>query len=165
VTAQRRIECARDAPAVGALLKAAFEGGAEVDLVGRLRDRGDIRLALVAEQAGRVVGYAAFLRLTMTAHGVAVSAIGLAPLAVEPAWQRQGIGAALVREGLSRLKSAGERIAFVLGDPAYYARFGFKVSERYISRYSGPHFQALVLAPDAPLSGHVAYPDPFANLS
>ena len=49
----------------------------------------------------------------------------MAPLAVEPSFHGTGIGGALVREGHLRLKEAGEKLAVVLGDPAYYGRFGY----------------------------------------
>jgi putative acetyltransferase len=53
---------------------------------------------------------------------------------------------------------------FVLGDPAYYGRFGFKVMDGFVSRWAGPYFQTLILAPDAPTSGKVYYPQAFADL-
>ena len=57
-----------------------------------------------------------------------------------------------------------ERLVFVLGDPAYYGRFGFTVMEGFVSRYAGPYFQALMLAPDAPKAGRVSYPKAFDDL-
>jgi putative acetyltransferase len=59
-----------------------------------------------------------------TAHG-SVSAVALAPLAVLPEFQRQGIGGLLVERGLGVLRERGEGIAIVLGHPHYYGRFGF----------------------------------------
>ena len=91
-------------------------------------------------------------------------AVGLAPIGVLPSCQRQSIGSALIRAGLAHLRDAGESIVFVLGEPDYYVRFGFRAVDGYVSPYAGPYFQALKLAPDAPASGVVTYPAPFADL-
>jgi putative acetyltransferase len=161
---QIRAERAGDAARVRALLEAAFAGSTEADLVETLRAEGDLILALVAERPGALAGYAAFPRLDLELDGRAVPVAGLAPVAVMPALQHQGIGAALIRDGLARLKDRGERLVFVLGDPAYYARFGFRPTGRFVSRYAGPYFQVLPLAPDAPAAGRISYPNAFAAL-
>ena len=153
-----------DAPRVRALLVAAFAGPAEADLVDKLRAGGDLVLALVAELPGVAAGYVAFPRLTLDLGARSVPVIGLAPVGVAPDRQRQGIGSALIRAGLARLTDRGERLVFVLGEPAYYGRFGFTVDPEFASPYAGPYFQTLKLAPDAPASGAVSYPKPFAEL-
>lgn len=159
-----RPERPSDGPSIRAVLEAAFAGAAEADLVDALRAEGDIILALVAEQHGSIAGYVAFPRLDLDLGGRTVPAAGLAPVGVMPALQRQGTGAALIRDGLARLKDRGNRLVFVLGDPAYYIRFGFQVTDRFVSPYTGPYFQVLGLAPDAPNSGAVSYPHAFAGL-
>ena len=159
-----RPERTGDGPQVRALLQAAFDGAVEANVVDRLRVDGDIVLALVAEQMGNVTGYVAFPRLSLDLGSRTVPVIGLAPVGVMPDRQRQGIGSALTRQGIARLKDRGERLLFVLGDPAYYGRFGFKVMDRFVSRYAGPYFQTLMLAPDAPTAGKVSYPQAFADL-
>ena len=146
------------------MLQAAFGSAIEADVVDSLRKAGDLVLALVAEQSGGIVGYVAFPRLDLDLGGRTVPVIGLAPVGVEPALQRQGIGCALIRDGIARLKDRGERLVFVLGDPGSYGRFGFKVMDRFVSRWAGPYFQTLVLAPDAPAAGRVSYPQAFADL-
>jgi putative acetyltransferase len=146
---------------VRAVLQLAFAGTTEADLVERLRADGDLVVALVAEQMGRIVGYVAFPRLSLDVDGHILPVIGLAPAGVLPDRQHGGIGGALIRAGIGRLKDCAERLVFVLGDPAYYARFGFTVTDAYVSRYAGPYFQALMLAPDAPKSGRVSYPHAF----
>ena len=83
---------------------------------------------------------------------------------LQPDRQRQGIGSAVIREGLARLKDRGERLVFVLGEPGYYGRFGFKVMDRFVSRYAGPYYQTLMLVPDAPAAGKVSYPQAFDGL-
>jgi putative acetyltransferase len=158
-----RPERTDDAPRVRALLQAAFKGRIEASIVDELRRDGDMVLALTAELDGEAAGYIAFSRLDLDLGGRTVPAIGLAPLGVRPDYQRQGIGSALVRDGLTRMKDRGERLVFVLGDPAYYGRFGFAVIESFVSRYAGPYFQALALAPDAPAAGKVSYPRAFAG--
>jgi putative acetyltransferase len=160
-----RIEQAGDGRPVRAVLEAAFGRAQEAHVVDELRARGELVLALVAAgEGGAILGYAAFPRLALAAGGRSMPAVGLAPAAVAPAHQRRGIGSALIRAGIARLRSHGERLMFVLGDPGYYRRFGFAVIDGFVSPYAGPHFQTLKLAPGAPDSGRVSYPPPFANL-
>jgi putative acetyltransferase len=159
-----RRERADDGPAVRVVLQAAFGRSAEADLVEQLRASDDIILALVAEQSGTIAGYAAFPRLELDIGERVVPVAGLAPIGVVPALQRQGIGSALIRDGIARLRARGEGVLFVLGEPDYYSRFGFEVTDKFVSRYAGPYFQVLMLAPDAPTAGVVSYPLAFANL-
>ncbi len=161
-----RLETGADAAMVRTVLQAAFAGDAEADLVEQLRREGDVLAGLVAETIGNaIVGYVAFVRLTVEVGSVSKPAAGLAPLAVMPKAQRGGIGSALVLQGLKQLKPYGEQIVFVLGDPAFYSRFGFCASAAatFVSSYSGPHFMALPLATDAPTAGRVGYPAAFAR--
>jgi putative acetyltransferase len=76
------------------------------------------------------------------------------------------VGSALVRHGLVLLAERGERVVFVLGDPAYYGQFGFDAAAAapFMSPYRGPHFMVLQLAQTAPLDGTVRYPPAFAEL-
>jgi putative acetyltransferase len=78
----------------------------------------------VAELDGRVVGHIAFSPVTMSDGSP--DWYGLGPLSVLPAYQRQGIGGALIQEGLSRLKELGARGCCLVGHPGYYGRFGFR---------------------------------------
>lgn len=153
-----------DAVHVRALLDAAFGGDVESKLVERLRADGDFVLSLVAESAQGIAGYAGFPRLVLRLDERNVPVVGLAPVGVSPPLQRKGIGGVLIRDGLARLKDRAERLVFVLGDPAYYRRFGFTVMEGFVSRYAGPCFQTLMLAPDAPKAGQVSYPSAFDGL-
>jgi putative acetyltransferase len=153
-----------DAAPVRALLDAAFGREIESQVVERLRADGDFILSLVAENGEGIAGYAGFPRLVLRLDERNVPVAGLAPVGVSPPLQRQGVGSALIRDGLARLKDRAERLVFVLGDPAYYGRFGFTVMEGFVSRYAGPYFQALMLAPDAPKAGRVSYPSAFDGL-
>ena len=93
-------------------------------IVAALRAAGALTLSLVAEVDGKVVGHAAFSPVTI-ADG-SQGWYGVGPVSVVPALQRKGIGSALMREGLFRLKVSGAKGCMLVGDPAYYVRFGFK---------------------------------------
>ena len=89
--------------------------------------------------------------------------MGLAPLAVALSHQGRGIGATILRAGLDRLIARREEIAFVLGDPALYGRFGFSAEDAraFASPYAGPHFMVRRLAASAPRRGRLRYPAAF----
>jgi len=156
-----------DAPAIGAVMDAAFGGLAEGRLVERLRAAGDLVLALVAIHEAAVVSYVAWPRLWVEMLQNSHPAVGLAPLGVTPPRQRQGVGSSLTRAGLAQLKADGDSLVFVLGDPAYYRRFGFSLeaARAYDSIYAGAHFMALKLAAAAPDDGRVRYPSAFDQMS
>ncbi len=84
------------------------------------------RLSLVAVEDGAIVGHILFTRATIEPDGRGAEARILAPLAVAPARQDQGVGAALIREGLSRSAASGVDLVLVLGHPGYYPRHGFR---------------------------------------
>ena len=118
-----RESVAADRAAIQALYPRSFPDEDLLPLVtDLLRDPG-ATVSLVAAKAERVVGNVMFTRCTVKGHPS--SAALLAPLAVAPDYQRQGIGAELVREGLRRLEKDGVEAVYVLGDPAYYGRLGF----------------------------------------
>jgi putative acetyltransferase len=163
-----REETVIDRDAVREVNRAVFGGDAEADLVERLHADGDVLLSLVADDEGRVVGHLLFSRLPIeTATGV-LSAV-LAPLAVLPERQRRGIGAALVRHGLHRCQEHGVAAVIVLGDPAYYGRFGFTVEAAHglQTPWSGPHLMAIELMPGGmtALPGIAHYPAAFSSLA
>jgi len=152
-----------DYPAIHNLVAAAFDSELEAKLVDRLRSDGDLVLSLVAERDGKIVGYAGFSRLTVKNRELRATA--LAPVAVARCYRRRGVAAALVREGIHELELAGEDLIFVLGDPAYYRRFGFdnRVASQYCAQWSGPAFMALALErdPKAANRPEVVYPPAF----
>lgn len=124
-----RTETAGDADAIADVTVAAFatlaiSNHTEQRIIAALRQAGALALSLVAERDGRVVGHIAFSPVTM-ADGTP-DWYGLGPVSVLPACQRQGIGQALIREGLSRLASGGARGCCLVGHPEYYPRFGFR---------------------------------------
>src|SRR5690606_17370642 len=111
-------------------------------------------------------GHVGFSRMGVDDNGVWHDAVALAPVAVLPAQQRQGLGKALIEDGLRILKERGETLVFVLGSTDYYGRFGFDLAEAepFSCAYAGPHFQLLRLSDGGPLSGRVQYPAAFAAL-
>ncbi len=124
-----REEAAADGDAIAEVTVAAFETLAishhtEQFIIEALRAAKALKLSLVAEANGRVVGHIAFSPVTIS-DGSA-NWYGLGPVSVLPDYQRQGIGSALILEGLSRLKSFGARGCCLVGHPDYYRRFGFQ---------------------------------------
>jgi putative acetyltransferase len=160
-----RLERPEDLEAIREINRQAFEGEAEACLVDALRDGGYARLSLVAEEDGQVVGHILFSDLPIITQTSTLLALALAPMAVLPTRQRQGIGSRLVREGLRVCAEAGHRIVVVLGHPDYYPRFGFssRLARVLKSPFSGPAFMALELVPGAlaDVTGEVRYPPPF----
>ncbi|WP_458759549.1 GNAT family N-acetyltransferase [Afipia sp. TerB] len=148
------------------MTRAAFGGDDEADLVDRLRADGDLILSLVAEQDDRIVGHVAFSRLSITHDSHVTSGVSLAPVGVLPGMQRKGAGSALIEAGHDQLRYAGETVVFVLGDPAYYSRFGYSLdgADAFDCAYAGPHFQWLRLSPQAPAAGVIAYAPAFDGL-
>lgn len=141
-----------DEVAVAALLRDAFGGPGEAALVAALRDAGAAPVSLVAAaDDGTIVGHVLFSPLAVERGGVEIAAAALAPLAVDAAWRRRGIGAALCETGIGRCRDLGLAGVTVLGDPAYYRRFGFDpaLAAPLLCPWSGPHLMALEFAPGA----------------
>jgi putative acetyltransferase len=160
-----RPENSADVAAIRSLVTAAFRdaphsGGNEADIVDGLRTGGALTLSLVAEDEGRIVGHVAFSPVAVNAEDVGW--FGLGPIAVLTDKRRRGSGAALVETGLRRLRELGGRGCVVLGDPAYYRRFGFESDPglRFADVPSG-HFQRLVIDGE-PLRGVVSYHPAFS---
>lgn len=131
--------------------RAAFGRDGEAALVQRLREDGAATAEWVAEVDGAIVGHVLYSPVSIE-HGGDGSALGLAPVGVLPAWQRQGIGRALIEASLEALRqNARHALVVVLGDPDYYARFGFAPASRvglHDIYGGGDAFMALALRPD-----------------
>jgi putative acetyltransferase len=158
-----RPENKSDVAAVRNVLTSAFPGPVEANLVDELRAAGDLVLSLVADQGG-ILGHVAFSRLRFATE---LRGTALAPIGVRPERQGQGIGSALVREGLSRLAEAGEDIILVVGDGAFYELFGFTQAAAGALRtpYDGPHLLAKPLSErGCRARGEVRYAPAFAAL-
>ncbi|MEH2920482.1 GNAT family N-acetyltransferase [Samsonia erythrinae] len=173
-----RVEIPVDAVGIDSLLRRAFPTGAEAHLVHQLREDGLLTLGVVAtDDEGGVVGYVAFSPVLIA--GEERQWVALAPLAVEETLRRQGVGEKLVYEGLDALNEFGYNAVVVLGDPAYYARFGFipAAEQQLHSRWADSEsaFQVYQLADNhvagegqsesesgfAQVSGLVEYAEPF----
>jgi putative acetyltransferase len=166
MSAVMRPETSADHDAIRHVNRLAFDQDAEARLVDAQRDGGYFRASLVAEKDGQVVGHILFSDLPVVAKAGTVPALALAPLAVLPEHQNQGIGSALVRRGLEVCKEQGHRIVVVLGHPHFYQRLGFssKLAAHLESPYSGREsFMAIELLPGAlvGVTGRVQYPPPF----
>ena len=157
---QLRNEIAADIPVIRVLVSAAFapmpySSQTEAAIVDALRQRGKLSVSLVADVDGEVAGHIAFSPVTI--GGTDVGWYGLGPIAVAPGWQRQGIGRALVDEGLAAIRALGANGCVLLGSPAYYGRFGFKAEPGLrLPDVPAEYFQALRFAGEMP-SGEVAY--------
>lgn len=104
---------------------AAFGQEDEARLAERLRARGEADFECVARAHGEVVGHILFSPLLLARQQETLRGSALAPLAVRPDWQKRGVGSALVRMGLEFCASRGVDVVVVVGEPAYYSRFGF----------------------------------------
>jgi putative acetyltransferase len=121
-----RRERAGDAPLIRKVNLLAFGQPQEADLVDKLRENCANSLSLVALEDGRLVGHILFTPITIDGKEHEPAAMGLAPMAVLPDFQRRGIGSALLNEGMATLKKEGCPLVIVLGHPDYYPRFGFQ---------------------------------------
>lgn len=124
-----RSEREADVSAIAEVTAAAFKnleisGHTEQYIIEALRAARALTVSLVAEVDGRVVGHIAFSPVTIS-DGTK-GWYGLGPVSVLPEYQRQGIGKALIQEGLSRLKAMNARGCCLVGHPEYYKKFGFK---------------------------------------
>ena len=159
-----RAETPADFAAIRAVNVAAFGQADEADLVERLRCDGEAVTSLIAERGGRTVGHILFSRLPIVAANREIAAAALAPVAVQPSFQRQGVGTALIHAGLCRCRELGIEAVVVLGHPTYYPRFGFSatLAQRLEAPFSGAAFMALELVPQAlDGGGAVRYPAAF----
>ncbi|MFI9393058.1 GNAT family N-acetyltransferase [Streptomyces bauhiniae] len=168
-----RREAPADEPSVRAVTAAAFAKPetpvpVEVGLLDRLRTCAawlpELSLVAIGEQ-GEIVGHVVCTRGHVGTHPV----LALGPLSVHPTHQRRGVGLALVHSVLGAADVTGEPLVALLGNPAYYTRFGFRPGTHYGITPPDPawgaHFQIRTLTTYEPaLRGAFAYPEPFNNL-
>jgi putative acetyltransferase len=154
LAADIRFERSGDRAAIRALVAAAFGPDDHTeDFVEAVRAQAVVCLAEIAINAGVIVGHAQWCDASLVIDGRRVRCAYLACLSTEPALQRRGIGSQLVRSGIERLARNGYAAASLLGDPAYYGRFGF--SPELAARIEAPHrsqgrgFQAVELVAGA----------------
>jgi len=160
------IETPTDHKAIRAVIRLAFGRDDEALIADALRDGGYVRTSLVAEVERQVVGHILFSDLPIVSETATFPALALAPMAVLPDYQRQGIGSQLIRRGLDTCREHGHRVVVVLGHPNFYQRFGFssELARQLDSPFSGKaSFMAMELVEGAlnGVSGRVEYPPPF----
>lgn len=145
----------RDYPAIRQIVRHAFAGADEAELVERLRADGDALVELVAGDDIALQGHILYSPLKIERAGEALAAAALAPVSVLPAFQRSGIGRALIEAGNARCAALGCVAVIVLGHRDYYPRFGFSAAaaESLQAPFSGPAFMALELRPGALKAG------------
>jgi putative acetyltransferase len=154
-----------DVASIEKLYRDAFPDEDLLPLVRELQREGPSVVSLVGIAEKALVGHVVFTTCSIVGRSDKVALLG--PLAVAPAWQRQGIGSAIVRVGLRRLENADTSQVYVLGDPAYYRRFGFEPDDRVTPPYHLPEewrgaWQSLTLCGDKPpLYGKLSVPQPW----
>ena len=124
-----RSERDADASAITEVTVAAFNtlpisDHTEQFIIAALRAAGALTISLVAEAEGRIIGHIAFSPVTISVG--TRDWYGLGPVSVLPEYQRQGVGTALIQEGLARLKALHAQGCCLVGHPDYYRRFGFR---------------------------------------
>lgn len=136
-----------------------FSSKTEHLIVDALRERGELTISLVAVDGDTVVGHVAISPVTISSD--TPGWYGLGPISVRPDRQHEGIGSALMRAALDGLRDLGANGCVVLGDPAYYGRFGFTAHPGLeLPNVPGEYFQAVSLGGDIP-TGEVAFSDAF----
>ena len=164
-----RPETLADLAAVRRVHEAAFPTPAEARLVDQLRAHRKAVVSLVEERAREITGHILFSPIAVEGVTLSRLALGLAPVAVLPACQRQGVGSRLVRAGLKACRGMACGFVVVLGEPGYYGRFGFEqASRRGLRNEYGVDdaFQVFELTAGAipPAGGLVKYAPEFAGL-
>ena len=166
-----RPERSEDASRVRHINELAFGQPTEADLVEKLRQACTNSLSLVAED-DTVVGHILFTPVVVESAGRRVLGMGLAPMAVLPDRQRQGIGSQLVRRGLDILRERHCPFVVLVGHPEYYPRFGFEPCSMHglTSQWEGiPDAAFMVLVLDvhamAGVSGVAKYREEFNEVA
>lgn len=167
-----RPEQPEDRDDIAEVNRQAFGREGEARLIEQIRQAPgfDAALSLVATLPGKIVGHILFSPVTIESDGESVPVLALAPMAVRPECQRQGIGSALVREGLTAARRLRHDVVIVLGHPDFYPRFGFVPASGHgiTAPFDVPDeaFMVLPLSPRAlaNLRGTVRYPPAFEGL-
>jgi predicted N-acetyltransferase YhbS len=164
VNARIRNETPQDIEAVGRVTIAAFHSAAhsthtEQFIVDALRAAGVLTVSLVAELEDKIVGHVAASPISISGHPPGWH--GLGPVSVAPERQRRGVGTLLVTTALASLNASRSKGCVVLGDPAYYGRFGFKAEQALVLPGVPPEFfQAMSFGGSVPF-GTVSYHQAF----
>ncbi len=157
-----REEESADVDAIARLTRLAFadmeySSHTEQFIVHALRRAGQLSLSLVAVDGEKLVGHVAFSPVDISL--AAGDWYGLGPVSVLPDWQGQGVGSRLILDGLARLRAMGSAGCVLVGDPAYYRRFGFRAWPGLATPGVPPvYFLALPFGEDRPLGEAVFHP-------
>ncbi|AZN43860.1 N-acetyltransferase [Paenibacillus albus] len=144
----------------------------EADLVERIRRSAEFipELSLVAERDGSIAGHVLISKALIQNENMNTEVLVLAPIAVLPAYQRQGVGVELIREGLKRSRALGYPAVLLIGHPTYYPKFGFIPASRFgieLKQFPVPDevFMANELHDGAltGIVGELKYPEAFAG--
>ncbi|GAA5629847.1 hypothetical protein Acal02_00444 [Acinetobacter calcoaceticus] len=159
-----RNEQPSDIPNIFELTQAAFKdieysSHTEQFIINALRDSQQLTVSLVAEYEGQIIGHIAFSPVSIS-DGT-TDWYGLGPVSVQPEFQNQGVGSQLIHTGLEKLKTLKAAGCVLLGDPEYYARFGFKAKpELVLQGVPAEYFQTLSFTEKMP-HGDVVYAEAF----
>jgi putative acetyltransferase len=126
-----RKETPDDVIGIRAVNEAAFETDSEANLVDRLRENDRFILSLVAEIDREIAGHILFTPASINYKEESFDVAGLAPMAVLPKFQKQGVGKAMVNKGLALLHNTDYEAVIVLGHSGYYPKFGFEIASKY----------------------------------
>jgi len=154
-------ESTQDLEEIHSINSKAFDSDIEANLVDKLRGVTKPYISLVAKEHGIVLGHVLFTPVFVGDFNI--NAMGLGPMAVTPERQGEGIGSSLTNEGLKACRTIDVNVVFVLGEPDYYARFGFEIISEKGLYYKGeefsPYFLAIELTPNClkGISGEVHY--------
>lgn len=155
-----RIMTQADKAAVQDINIRAFDRNDEAELIQKLEAAENVVLQMVAEMDGQIVGHILFYPIGVFGK---LGAVGLGPMSVDPWVQKEGIGKALVAEGMAQMRAMGVPIVFVLGHDWFYPKLGFSVEATadFSTPLKGPHFMAQRLRFGPPMSGRLVFPQPF----
>lgn len=161
-----RPETQQDHQAVESILLSAFPTGAESKVVNAIRENGNAVISLVAIFDEKVIGHILFSPVT-THPPTPEKGLGLAPVAVDPVHQSQGVGSKLIRAGLQNCIDLQYDYAVVLGSPNYYMRFGFQKANSFgLQNEYGVDAEFMVIKfKSFPGSGLVKFSDEFSLFS
>jgi len=142
-----RQEIPEDISDIYALNEQAFGQPQEAIIINKLRDNCEGLLSLVAIEMEKIVGHILFSPAIIEGKQGVIKGMGLAPMAVLPEMQRQGVGARLVINGREYLRQIHFPFIIVLGHPEYYPRFGFELASRYgiTSQWEGVPDEAFMI--------------------
>jgi len=165
-----RYENSRDYKNITRINDLAFGQKNEGILIEHLRKNRDFlpELSIVAEKDGIIIGHILFFPIQIKSKDNSYKSVSLAPMAVLPEYQNQGIGGRLIRYGLEKCRGKGYQSVIVLGHPEYYPRFGFEKASKWDIRppFEAPDeaFMAIELIEGGlkGISGVVEYPDEYS---